>query len=153
MQIKCENCGKQFNLDEELIPSKGRYLQCGSCNHKWFYKKKETINEVEYLDKQDINDENTQLKKNIENDTNVNFQNKKIEKKIISKKVENKQTIKKINAFNFLLVCIITIIAIILLLDTFKNNIRILYPSIDYLLNNLYESLKDIRLFIKDLIK
>ena len=38
MQITCDNCTKSFNLDETLISKEGRYLQCGSCNHKWFFK-------------------------------------------------------------------------------------------------------------------
>ena len=39
MQITCDNCAKSFNLDETLISKEGRFLQCGSCNHKWFHKK------------------------------------------------------------------------------------------------------------------
>ena len=38
MQITCDNCNKSFNLNETLIPKEGRYLQCGSCDHKWFFK-------------------------------------------------------------------------------------------------------------------
>ena len=40
MQIKCPNCNKSFNINEDMIPSKGRLLQCGSCSNKWFFKKK-----------------------------------------------------------------------------------------------------------------
>ena len=38
MQIICENCNKQFNVEQRLIPDDGRYLQCGSCNYKWYFK-------------------------------------------------------------------------------------------------------------------
>ena len=38
MIITCPNCKKKFQIDPALIPEKGRYLQCGSCNHAWFYK-------------------------------------------------------------------------------------------------------------------
>ena len=37
--ITCLNCNKKFNINNDLIPDKGRLLQCGSCNHKWFFKK------------------------------------------------------------------------------------------------------------------
>ena len=39
MIITCPNCEKkQFKIDNSLIPHEGRDLQCGSCNHVWFYK-------------------------------------------------------------------------------------------------------------------
>ena len=39
MIIICPSCGKKFELDENLIPDKGRLLKCGSCDKTWFYKK------------------------------------------------------------------------------------------------------------------
>jgi len=50
------------------------------------------------------------------------------------------------------LVTIITFIAIILLLDTFKLPLYDYFPKLEFFLFNLYETLKDIQLFIKDLI-
>ncbi len=38
MIIACPSCNKQFKIKDTLIPTKGRNLQCGSCNHNWFYK-------------------------------------------------------------------------------------------------------------------
>ena len=38
MIIICINCDKKFEVNSELIPSEGRTIQCGSCNHIWFYK-------------------------------------------------------------------------------------------------------------------
>ena len=38
MIIKCINCKKKFEVDSSLIPDSGRNIQCGSCNHAWFYK-------------------------------------------------------------------------------------------------------------------
>ncbi len=38
MIITCPSCNKKFKIEDDLIPSKGRNLQCGSCNHYWFYK-------------------------------------------------------------------------------------------------------------------
>ena len=39
MIINCVNCNKNFNVNSELIPDKGRTIQCGSCNHVWFFNK------------------------------------------------------------------------------------------------------------------
>ena len=46
MIITCPNCNKQFKIDNSLIPDEGRDLQCGSCNHIWFYKIKQENDEV-----------------------------------------------------------------------------------------------------------
>ncbi len=37
MIIQCINCDKKFEVNSELIPNNGRTIQCGSCNHVWFY--------------------------------------------------------------------------------------------------------------------
>ena len=39
MIIICPSCGKNFDVDENLIPDKGRLLKCGSCNQTWFFNK------------------------------------------------------------------------------------------------------------------
>ena len=41
MIIQCINCNKKFSVNSELIPNKGRTIQCGSCNHIWFFNKYE----------------------------------------------------------------------------------------------------------------
>ena len=38
MIIVCPSCDKKFEIDASLIPEEGRDLQCGSCQHLWFYK-------------------------------------------------------------------------------------------------------------------
>ena len=37
MIIACEKCSKTFNIQDKLVPEKGRLLQCGNCNHKLFF--------------------------------------------------------------------------------------------------------------------
>ena len=37
MIIECINCSKKFDVNSDLIPSTGRTIQCGSCNHVWFF--------------------------------------------------------------------------------------------------------------------
>ena len=63
------------------------------------------------------------------------------------------KTKRNYNYFNIFLVTIISITAIILILDTFKESLEIIFPNIKFLLNNLYQTIEDIKLFIFDLIK
>ena len=83
MQIICENCNKTFNLDQNLIPKEGRYLQCGTCNYKWFYKsvtiKKKIIDEN--LEEQKKNVDVNELKINKKKDLKSNTLKKVTKKK------------------------------------------------------------------------
>jgi len=45
MIIECINCKKEFNIDSDLIPEEGRLLECGSCNHRWFFKNTNKLND------------------------------------------------------------------------------------------------------------
>ena len=51
-----------------------------------------------------------------------------------------------------MIVFLISFVALIILVDTFKYPISKIVPNIEFILYNLYESIKDIRLFLKDLI-
>ena len=136
MLIRCESCSKSFNVQDDLIPSKGRMLQCGSCQHKWFFIKEKIAEEkIEKIHKND------EIKKN------VNKITKNESQKIEIKTVDNK------NYFKLFLVIIISFTSLIIIIDTFKNEIAHIFPNIEVYLNNLYETLKDIKLFIIDLIK
>ena len=53
--------------------------------------------------------------------------------------------------FSYLLVLIISLGALIILLDTLKTPLINVFPGLEVLLFNLYETLKDIKLFIIDL--
>ena len=52
MIIECINCNKVFEVNSELIPENGRTIQCGSCNHVWFYNPK--IKDIKKEIKQDV---------------------------------------------------------------------------------------------------
>ena len=150
MIISCDQCNKKFEIDSNLIPKDGRLLECGSCNHKWFYK-------------QDIKDKTEEIiiepqLKNIEEEnidpiqTNISQIN---ELDTTSKKkeiIENKK-IKKIGVLNIIIVFIISFVALIILIETFKDPISIYIPNVEFILNSLYEIIRDIILFFKDLIK
>ena len=49
MIIECPNCKKKFELPANLIPEKGRLLQCSACSTKWHFKAeaKTTVKEKE----------------------------------------------------------------------------------------------------------
>jgi len=165
MIITCPNCNKQFKIDNTLIPDEGRDLQCGSCNHIWFYNIKEKNNEVLEL-KQEIISEDIETKAENKEDkieekqqqeeiikTEIN--NKKKEKN--SEKQKNTTTLKKTENkgskfFSYLIVFIISFVALIILLDTLKTPIINVFPGLEIILFNLFETLQDIKLFIIDLI-
>ena len=151
MHIECENCNKKFELDSNLIPENGRELQCGSCEHIWFFKKKINIIEKnEIIEDQNINIEKEQIKKKIKKVKKELHDDEKHKKEYnIDQKVEKKDY----NILKIFLVLIITFIAIIIVLDTFKSQLSFIYPNLDNLLNNLYQSITDVVLFFKDLIK
>ena len=148
MIITCPSCEKKFEIDQKLIPSEGRMLQCGSCDHKWFFKintDEKIVEEKNNIDT-DNNSENyiDQSAKSLEKSL------KDKEEKIIPEKKNDKESI---NYLNIIIVVIISIIALILILDTFKDNLETVFPNIKFFLNNLYQSIEDIKLFIFDLIK
>ena len=150
MIITCPRCKKKFEIDHKLITSEGRMLQCGSCDHKWFFKIKgenkinEEENTIKEIPKEEIIKEETIPEKKVDlNNEEINLTEEKTE-------VQNKNNI---NYFNIILVGIISFIAFILILETFKVYLSSIFPNIEILLNNLYQSLEDIKLFTLDLIK
>ena len=51
MIINCDKCSTKFNLNNNLIPEKGRLLQCGKCENKWFFKKKQVTDNEQPIGK------------------------------------------------------------------------------------------------------
>ena len=165
MIITCPNCNKQFKIDSSLIPDGGRDLQCGSCNHIWFYNVQEKNNEVLEL-KKEINSEDIETKaenkedkieekQQLEEIIKTEINNKKKEKN--SKKQKNTTKLKKTENkgskfFSYLIVFTISFVALIILLDTLKTPLINVFPGLEIILFNLFETLQDIKLFIIDLI-
>ena len=125
MIIECINCSKKFNVNSDLIPEHGRLIQCGSCNHSWDFKK-EVVLENQISD----------------NHASSNFSFKRSDL-IGSKKIYN--------FFSYLIVSIISFMALLILVDTLKSPLINLFPGLEIILFNLFETLKDIGLFIIDL--
>ena len=165
MIITCPNCNKQFKIDNSLIPDEGRDLQCGSCNHIWFYNIQEKNNEVLEL-KQEIISEDIELKvENKEDKIEEKQQPKEIIKTEINNKKKEKNSDNQKNTttpkktenkgskfFSYLIVFIISFVALIILLDTLKTPLINVFPGLEIILFNLFETLQDIKLFIIDLI-
>ena len=155
MIISCPNCNKQFKIDNSLIPDQGRDLQCGSCNHIWFYKIEEENNEVLSLNDEVVKEKiETKAEKEEENiTTEINY--KKKEKTSEKQKNNNasKNTSSKVSKFfSYLIVFIISFVALVILLDTLKTPLINVFPRLEIILFNLFETLQDLKLFIIDLL-
>ena len=143
MIINCNNCNKNFNVNDDLIPKTGRLLECGKCNNRWFFK---PINNNQNILYQNENNNNHEFE-TINDDINLTKKN--------NIKIENKKEIKKDNFKKYLinlLIFLISFVAIIIIFDTFKKPISIILPGLIPLLDNLYASFQDLKLFLKDLI-
>ena len=163
MIITCPCEKKQFKIDSSLIPQEGRELQCGSCERVWFYKPKneseapltlnENISENKIEPAIETNDKNLEFSKNLQKEKIIepeikNKTSKEIPNKV--KKLENENKGSKF--FSYLMVFIISIVALIILLDTLKTPLINVFPGLEIILFNLFETLQDIKLFIIDLI-
>ena len=151
MIITCPNCIKQFKIDNSLIPDEGRDLQCGSCNHVWFYNLENeseaplTLNEniTESKVEPDIEPKDKELRQE------KTF-NPEVKKKISRSDKKSTNYISKL--FSYLIVFIISFVALIILLDTLKTPLNNMFPELEIILFNLFETLQDIKLFIIDII-
>ena len=161
MIITCPSCNKKFKIEDALIPSKGRNLQCGSCNHNWFYKIEnktaEPLNLEENIDEKVIeptennvsnyNTESLKAKLNQELDKDIKKDNI-IQNSDLPKKSKN-ITFGKF--LSYIIVSIISFAVFVILIDTLKKPLIDIFPGLEILLFNLFETLQDIKLFIIDL--
>ena len=151
MIITCPSCQKKFELDDNLLPENGRTLQCGSCNYKWFFKKKD---EIKVFEKQLVSNENEKIDINETNTGNeLNILKNRTSNNIDKKRKPKSKKLSILNFFNYLVVLIISFIALIIFLDTFKNNLNAIFPNLELFLYNLFETIKDLQLFFNDLFK
>ena len=73
MLIECQNCNKKFDLEDKLIPLKGRLVQCGFCHSQWHQLpniitsslKKKVIDKVD-ISKDEVKEQSTNKKKKLE---------------------------------------------------------------------------------------
>jgi len=163
MIINCINCDKKFEVNSELIPSEGRTIQCGSCNHIWFYKHNinikndfnapkninNSLKSKKIIKKKEIDDIDNSIKsnKNLSQEIDKIVNNK--EKALVKYKKDRKFTFSKF--LSYTLILIISFIGAVIVVDTFKAPLYEMFPELEILLFSLFETLKDIELFIKDL--
>ena len=150
MNIRCGSCSKTFEVIESLIPSKGRLVKCGSCGYEWFFKpilhELENTLENDLNDKIQSNEEINQLHNEETQDRNINPFNE-IEAS------ESRSNSQNLSIFlKLFIVAVISFIAFLIVLDTFKGSLSNFFPNLENLLQNFYETLKDIFLFFKDLM-
>ena len=161
MIISCPSCLKKFKIEDTLIPSKGRNLQCGSCNYNWFYKiENKTVEPLkleENIEKKIepsddnvlISDTSESLKAKLEQELDKDVKNDDIiQNSDLPKKSEN-ITFSKL--LSYIIVSIISFAVFVILIDTLKTPLIDIFPGLEILLFNLFETLQDIKLFIIDL--
>ena len=162
MIITCPSCNKKFKIEDALIPSKGRNLQCGSCNHNWFYKiENKTANPLKL-------EENSEEKVIQPTENNLSISNNT---ELLKAKLDQEldKDIKKDNIIHdsdlpkksknitfgkflsYIIVSIISFAVFVILIDTLKTPLIDIFPGLEILLFNLFETLQDIKLFIIDL--
>tara|TARA_B100000787_G_C15998690_1_gene209076 strand:+ start:53 stop:562 length:510 start_codon:yes stop_codon:yes gene_type:complete len=168
MIITCINCAKKFDVDSNLIPEKGRLLECNGCNHKWFFNKEIIIEPITPVKIKSPSEDDIKpvIIKKIAVETDKELGSETIElldssTKPISmehkdftktKAKDEKNKVKKnYGILAPILVFIISFIALVIIADTFKNPIGKIFPNFEFLLYNLYESIEDFVLFFKDL--
>ena len=164
MIIECPSCSKKFNINEKLIPVEGRLLKCGNCDHTWFYKKEENLKlDTESIKINEIEENKSEI--NIEPVDVPIKETKKIRKKISKKSSTKESTSKELvsidkssvsrenNIIKKIFLIFISIIAFILLIDTFKNQISVIFPGIVQMSDSLFQVINDLKLFIKDLVR
>ena len=149
MIIACPSCGKNFDVDENLIPDKGRLLKCGSCNQTWFFNKNENVEIKPSINKvfaeEKLNNEQKKIRKPVSNfSTNI-----KKGSELVKYKPKYNFTFGKF--LSYIIVSLITFVAIIIVLDTFKDPLSNIFPNLELVLYNLFETLRDLILFAKDL--
>ena len=134
-------------------------MKCGNCDHTWFYKKEENLKlETETIKINEIEENKSEI--NIEPVDVPIKETKKIRKKISKKSSTKESTSKELvsidkssvsrenNIIKKIFLIIISIIAFILLIDTFKNHISVIFPGIVQLSDSLYLVINDLKLFI-----
>ena len=144
MIITCPHCEKKFEVDSNLIPEKGRMLKCGSCDQTWFFnpslqKGSQDSQDIKTDKKSEIvkdNDEITSVEKQTKNET---------------KKINKSSNFGVGKILSYLIVIIISFIGVIVILETFKTPLSNIFPGLEFMLYSLFETIKDIFLFFKNL--
>ena len=162
MIITCPSCNKKFKIEGALISSKGRNLQCGSCNHNWFYKIENKTAEPLKLEENIEEKVIKPTENNLSNSNSTDSLKAKLNQELdrVNKKdniIQSNDLPKKSKNITFgkflsyIIVSIISFAVFVILIDTLKTPLINIFPGLENLLFNLFETLQDIKLFIIDL--
>ena len=151
MIIECINCNKRFEVNSELIPSSGRTIQCGSCNHIWFFDSQKIASKNnQKIPKQTPSQKKTETNKIIKKKVNISESKDKKNYEITKYKAKTRFSLSKF--LSYILVLIISFVGLLIIIDTFSSPLYQMFPNLELIIFSLFETLKDIELFIKDLI-
>jgi hypothetical protein len=156
MIIECICGQKKFEVNSELIPKRWRTIQCGSCDKVWFYKPENLNNEnqKDLIIKNEIQKSPPKkANKSVTKDTltNQNISDLENKKNYEITKYKPEKSLSFTKLLSYLIVLLITFVALLVVIDTFSTYLYQLFPSLEIVIFNLFEILKDIKLFIKDL--
>ena len=149
MIIKCEACLKKFLVNDKDISSSGRMVQCGFCSNKWFQlplKKKQPTKHIpkkKELKSKKIESVAKDVKEINPSEIQINNKNEKAKKQLPD--IYKHKT--GIGFFGNFFIIIIIMIFIIGILETFKNELLIHFPAIEY----IFETFENIIIIIKGL--
>ena len=156
MIISCPSCEKKFEVDSNIIPEKGRLVKCGICDQTWFFNKNSPENiinknidlPVKNVTRKTSSKSFSKKEKTLDKNTSIISKNNK-GSELVKYQAKSNFTFSKI--LSYLVVTIVSFVALIIILDTFKGPLNVFFPNLELILYNLFETLKDLLLFIKDL--
>jgi predicted Zn finger-like uncharacterized protein len=143
MIITCPHCEKRFEVDSNLIPKEGRILKCGSCDQTWFFDP--SLEKIS----QDLKDIRIDKKSEIAEDEKITNIKKQTKSEI--KKISKSSSFGVGKILSYLIVIIISFFGVIVILETFKTPLGNIFPGLEFMLYSLFETIKDISLFFKNL--
>ena len=157
MIIECICGQKKFEVNSELIPDTGRTIQCGSCDKVWFYKPENFNNENQkdlIIENKVPNSPSKKVIKSVTKDTltNENISDLENKKNYEITQYKRRKSLSFTKLLSYLIVLLITFVALLVVIDTFSTYLYQLFPSLELVIFSLFEILKDIKLFIKDLV-
>ena len=180
MIIQCKSCEKKFLVPENAIPREGMEVQCGVCSNTWFQKpeiknktktkfKSEKITQekietasdgkkYKFLGKQwalvlSSGKIGRLAKSDIAKELNQKI-GKSIDPSMESMSVAESEKDEKDQGIGFLtaiFIILIGAISAIGVLETFKNELIVYWPELEFYLEYVYETLENIRIIFRDL--
>jgi len=180
MIIQCKSCQKKFFVPENTIPKEGMEVQCGVCSNTWFQKPEIKNKTVPKLKSKKITQEKIETASDGKKYKFLGKQwalvlssgkvgrlaksaiaaelDKKIGRSIdpsvesisisTSKKDEEDQGIGFLTAIFIILIGAISTIGV---LETFKNELIVYWPELEFYLEYVYETLENMRTILEDL--